>query len=58
MTRINTLSWTLLFVVGVPTLAMAQTTLPGKDFADAIFSVWLGAKPVDGDLKKGLLGKQ
>ena len=23
----------------------------GKDFADALFSVWLGAKPVDDDLK-------
>jgi hypothetical protein len=28
----------------------------GKDFADALFSVWLGAKPVDDDLKKGMLG--
>lgn len=29
---------------------------PGKDFADALFSVWLGASPVDDGLKKGLLG--
>ncbi len=28
----------------------------GKDFADALFSVWLGAKPVDESLKKGMLG--
>ena len=28
----------------------------GKDFADALFSVWLGAKPVDDNLKKGMLG--
>jgi len=28
----------------------------GKDFADALFSVWLGAKPVDEGLKKGMLG--
>jgi hypothetical protein len=28
----------------------------GKDFADALFSVWIGAKPVDEDLKKGMLG--
>ncbi len=28
----------------------------GKDFADALFSVWLGAKPVDDGLKKGMLG--
>ncbi len=28
----------------------------GKDFADALFNVWLGAKPVDDNLKKGMLG--
>ena len=28
----------------------------GKDFADALFSVWLGSKPVDDGLKKGMLG--
>jgi hypothetical protein len=28
----------------------------GKDFADALFSVWIGAKPVDDNLKKGMLG--
>lgn len=32
-------------------------TAEGKDFADAMFSVWLGKSPVDDDLKKGLLGK-
>lgn len=30
----------------------------GKDFADALFSVWLGAEPVDGGLKKGMLGQK
>ena len=30
--------------------------LEGKDFADALFSVWLGANPVQEDLKKALLG--
>ena len=30
----------------------------GKDFADALFSVWLGAKPVDENLKKGMLGSK
>ncbi len=29
---------------------------PGKEFADAIFSLWLGPKPPSDDLKKGLLG--
>ncbi len=30
--------------------------IEGKDFADALFSVWLGANPVQEDLKKALLG--
>jgi hypothetical protein len=29
----------------------------GKLFADALLRNWLGPKPADGDLKKGLLGK-
>jgi hypothetical protein len=28
----------------------------GKEFADAVFSLWLGPKPPSDDLKKGLLG--
>ena len=28
----------------------------GKDFADALFLVWLGTKPADSGLKEGLLG--
>jgi hypothetical protein len=32
-----------------------EIDLPGKDFADALFSVWLGAHPVDGDLKEEML---
>ncbi|HEV8231452.1 MAG TPA: chalcone isomerase family protein [Thermoanaerobaculia bacterium] len=28
----------------------------GKDFADALFAVWLGANPVQADLKASLLG--
>jgi hypothetical protein len=31
-------------------------TIEGRDFADALFSVWLGPKPVQDDLKQGLLG--
>ena len=30
--------------------------IEGKDFGDALFSVWLGAHPVQEDLKKALLG--
>ncbi|MBS1151867.1 MAG: hypothetical protein H6Q89_3565 [Myxococcaceae bacterium] len=37
--------------------ASAETTVEGKDFADALFSVWLGKTPVDEDLKSGMLGK-
>jgi hypothetical protein len=31
-------------------------TIPGKDFADALLSVWLGPKPVEASLKRDLLG--
>jgi hypothetical protein len=31
-------------------------TIPGKDFADAMFAVWLGPKPVEAALKSALLG--
>jgi chalcone isomerase-like protein len=31
-------------------------TVEGKDFADALFAVWLGANPVQDDLKKALVG--
>jgi hypothetical protein len=34
-----------------------STVIPGKDFADALLGIWMGPHPVDGDLKKGLLGK-
>lgn len=30
--------------------------VPGKDFADALFGVWLGSAPPSADLKKGVLG--
>lgn len=30
-------------------------TIAGKDFADALFSAWLGPKPVNGGLKRDLL---
>jgi hypothetical protein len=35
---------------------MDLVTIEGKDFSDALFLVWLGAKPPTEDLKKGLLG--
>lgn len=33
-----------------------QGIIEGKDFADALFSVWLGPNPVQEDLKKALSG--
>jgi len=30
--------------------------IPGEDFYTAVLRIWLGDKPVDGNLKKGLLG--
>ncbi|MGQ0505703.1 MAG: chalcone isomerase family protein [Myxococcaceae bacterium] len=32
-------------------------TIEGKDFADAVFAMWLGKEPVDEGLKKGMLGQ-
>jgi hypothetical protein len=32
-----------------------EITVPGKDFADALFSVWLGKQPVDDELKQEML---
>jgi hypothetical protein len=33
-----------------------RSIIEGKDFADALFSVWLGRNAADDDLKAGLLG--
>ena len=32
------------------------TNIPGEEFFTAMLRIWLGEKPADGDLKKGLLG--
>lgn len=32
------------------------SVIPGEDFFTAVLRIWLGDKPVDGSLKKGLLG--
>lgn len=32
-------------------------TIAGKEFADALFAIWLGREPPNEDLKKGLLGQ-
>lgn len=53
-----------MFVTYVPgqgtTVAAAgggNVTVEGKDFADAMFRLWLGPSPADGSLKKAFLGK-
>lgn len=49
----------LVYVPGKGTSVVGQGqsfTAEGKDFADALFSVYLGKSPVDEDLKKGMLG--
>ena len=47
------------YLPGRGTLVQAGSGEPivveGKDFADALFSVWLGPSPVAGDLKGGML---
>jgi hypothetical protein len=52
----NVLSFT--YLPGVGTLMRGQgleLTIQGKDFADALLSVWLGPKPIGGALKRQLL---
>lgn len=42
---------------GINVQSGAKTiAIEGKDFADALFAVWLGQYPVDEDLKDGMLG--
>ena len=32
-------------------------TIPGSDFMQALWAIWLGAYPADGGMKEGMLGK-
>jgi hypothetical protein len=34
-----------------------KRTIAGPAFGPVLFSVWLGAKPPNADLKKGMLGR-
>jgi len=43
--------------VSVEVKGQVKGVIPGDDFARALFSIWLGPKPPDPDLKSGLLGK-
>jgi Chalcone isomerase-like len=54
----NVLDFT--YLPGAGTLVRGQDkemTIPGKDFADALFSAWLGTKPANATLKRQLLGE-
>ena len=50
---------TITYVPGAGTTVKAgaaeEIVIPGKDFADALFSVWLGDHPVDDGLKDEML---
>ncbi len=35
----------------------SKGTIPGLEFKKALFAIWLGSKPADANLKKGMLGK-
>jgi hypothetical protein len=52
---------TLTYVPGKGTSVTSKTgqalSVQGKDFADALFSVWLGKEPVSEDLRDEMLGK-
>lgn len=57
LTKGNVLDFT--WLPGTGTLMRAQgkeLTIPGQDFADALFSVWLGPKAADSHLRDQLLG--
>lgn len=54
----NVLDITYLPAVGtVITGQGRKMTIPGKDFSDALFAVWLGPQPVSEALKRQLLGE-
>ncbi len=54
--------YSLTYVPGVGTeLALngkAKGTIEGNDFAAAVFSMWLGPRPIDDSLRDSLLGKK
>jgi hypothetical protein len=52
---------TLTYIPGKGTSVQSRSgqeiSVEGKDFSDALFGVWLGKSPVDGDLRNKMLGK-
>jgi hypothetical protein len=57
--RGDTLAFTQIPGQGIVVEVKGQTrgTLPGADFARALWGVWLGDRPPNPELKKGLLGR-
>lgn len=54
----NVLDFTYLPGVGTVVRGKGrEMTIPGKDFSDALLSVWLGPKAVNGSLRHSLLGR-
>lgn len=35
----------------------SEGTVPGKDFADALWAAWIGSEPATKSLRAGLLGR-
>lgn len=52
--------YSLTYIPGIGTeLALngeSKGVIPGEDFAEAIFSIWIGPEPISGSFKKQLLG--
>ena len=55
----NTMSFTWRPGTGIEVAlnGQARGSVPGDDFARALFAVWFGPKPGDENLKRGMLGK-
>lgn len=56
----NNTNWTFTYIPGtglrVQIDSATRGTIPGEDFARVFFSIWLGAHPPNGGLRRGLLG--
>lgn len=52
-----TISWDPARGTTLDTSTGRSVTVEGRDFADALFAVWLGQHPVDAKLKQAMLGR-
>ncbi|HET9315916.1 MAG TPA: chalcone isomerase family protein, partial [Vicinamibacteria bacterium] len=44
-------------VLETTVIGVAKPSIADKDFAAAVFSIWLGEKPIQDDIKKGLVSR-